>query len=77
MQYESGEIIRTGDVVILHGMSGYVVFCIETNDYSDDYPEAHWSYLGEGIGILTEEAGLIHIQSHEDLVLVRHAISRT
>jgi ribosomal 30S subunit maturation factor RimM len=73
MHYETGQEIKVGDIVDMHGMAGRVVFNIEGGSYADDYPEGAWSFLQRGVGVVTEEAGLIHTETVEDLVLIKRA----
>jgi len=70
MLFQSGDAVRVGDAVMLHGMAGVVVFSIDDREYAQDYPSGEWEYLGEGVGVLTQEAGLIHIVSNDDLALI-------
>jgi len=70
MDYQTGEPIQVGDTVTLHGMAGVVVFSIDGDAYTDQFPRAEWSYLAEGVGIMTDEAGLIHVTSNNDLALI-------
>ena len=72
MLYRTGEPVATGDMVDIDGMTGVVVFAVDRRDYSDEYPEAEWSYLGAGVGVLTEEAGLVHVLENENLTLIKH-----
>ncbi|HEU0146702.1 MAG TPA: hypothetical protein VFR21_07465 [Bradyrhizobium sp.] len=47
-------------VELLEGNLGVVVCSIDTNEYSAAYRQDHWAYLGAGIVVLSEAAGLIH-----------------
>ncbi|MCC8670246.1 hypothetical protein LN461_12925 [Xanthomonas arboricola] len=72
MNYESGEIILPGDFVSLGSdLRGTVVAIIDQADYARGYSECDWSYLGKGVLVLTEDAGLIHEQSNLNLLLIR------
>ncbi|WP_275544362.1 hypothetical protein [Xanthomonas arboricola] len=72
MNYESGEIILLGDFVSLGSdLRGTVVAIIDQADYAKGYSECDWSYLGKGVLVLTEDAGLIHEQSNLNLLLIR------
>ncbi|MBV6690176.1 hypothetical protein LN565_16165 [Xanthomonas euvesicatoria pv. euvesicatoria] len=72
MNYESGEIILLGDFVSLGSdLRGTVVAIIDQADYARGYSECDWSYLGKGVLVLTEDAGLIHEQSNLNLSLIR------
>ena len=73
MNYSSGEIAKIGDLVELwEGNIGTVVCSIDTNEYSPDYPVKDWSYLSEGILIMSEAGGLIHkTNSDDDLKFIK------
>lgn len=73
MKYKSGEVAKVGDVVQLwEGNLGEVVCSIDTGEYSEDYTFNEWSYLKEGILIMSDNAGLIHkVSSDEDLKLIK------
>ena len=51
MYYDNGEIIRIGDTVQItdNNLTGKVVCCIDTRQYSAEFPENEWSYLSHGI----------------------------
>ena len=41
-------------------------FSIDTNEFSEAYPKAQWEeFLGSGVMILSENAGLIHYKEPE------------
>ena len=61
VQYSDGKQAHLGDKVHLwNGAEGVVVCSLDTNEYSDDYPEREWGYLRKGVLILSPQAGLIH-----------------
>jgi len=67
MKYKTSEDVRIGDRVKLsHGAEGVVVFCIDSDEYSVEYPKSDWSYLNEGAMIKSEELGLVHYPSSDD-----------
>jgi len=33
---------------------------MDDDQYSVDHPKTHWAYLGRGVMVLTDAAGLIH-----------------
>ena len=66
MKYADGSEVRLGDRVELWpGNRGTVVCSIDTSEFSSAYPKKQWSYLGSGILILSEQAGLIHYNELE------------
>jgi hypothetical protein len=66
MQYPDGQTAHLGDRVQLwRDAEGVVVCSIDTGEYSPDYPESEWSYLSEGLLILSSEVGLIHYLAPE------------
>ncbi len=73
MKYFDGTEIQLGDKVTVDRENGVVVAVIDTNQFSDAYPEG-WSYLEKGALIEAEGFGLIHYeQPDEDLILVQRA----
>lgn len=75
MKYKSGEVAKIGDVVQLwEGNLGEVVCSIDTNEYSEDYTFNEWSYLKEGVLIMSDSAGLIYkASSDDDLKLIKRS----
>lgn len=68
MKDTSGKTIRLGDRVrICTGESGVVVFSIDTDEYSSDFPKSEWEYLQSGIMIRTAKGALIHTADPHDL----------
>jgi hypothetical protein len=61
MKYPDGTEARLGDRVQLsNGERGTVVFSIDADEYSADFPKKQWSYLGSGIMIKTDAGALVH-----------------
>ena len=61
MNYTNGLPIKLGDQVRLsNGETGTVVFCIDTDDYSKDFPKEEWAYLKVGVMVRTNNGALIH-----------------
>jgi len=59
VKYADGSPIEPGDVVLLDGVDrGRVVASIDTAKHLPDH--GGWAYLGEGIMVDTEFAGLVH-----------------
>lgn len=70
MKYEDGTEVRYGDKVrIITNETALVVFSIDTNEYSDEFPKAQWEYLKKGVMVRTEKGALIHVEDWEDLEL--------
>jgi hypothetical protein len=66
MRYPDGGEVRLGDRITLwDGNEGTVVCSIDTGEYSLSYPKEHWDYLGSGVLVLSEKAGLIHYREPE------------
>jgi hypothetical protein len=72
MKYFSGEEIRLWDrVEPWGGCYGIVVFSIDTDEYSSQYPKEHWADLARGVMVDTDLAGLIHFDEADgDLTFV-------
>lgn len=61
MRYPDGQQMLLGDVLELwNGCDGVVVCSIDTDEYSDEYPDEAWSYLKSGVLIQSVQGGLIH-----------------
>jgi hypothetical protein len=62
MLYANGHVVRVGDRICFHGgLEGLVVCSIDDAEFSPNYPESAWAYLGRGILVNTDEAGLVHL----------------
>lgn len=72
MKYADGEEVRLGDRVRFdQGEEGVVVFSIDTQEYSQEFPEAQWGYLKKGVMVAFPSCGLVHYeQSAPDLQLI-------
>jgi hypothetical protein len=71
---KKGKQIRLGDrVLVANHVTGVVVFSIDTDEYSPEFPEADWEHLGRGIMVQTENAELIYIAelSDEDIEIIK------
>jgi len=63
----NGRLIRVGDrVTIGSGITGVVAFSIDTDEFSDAFPREQWHYLGRGIMVRSEQAGLVHLSEGDD-----------
>jgi hypothetical protein len=61
MRLSDGYLLRLGDRVTLDGQdTGTVVCSIDTNEYTESYPQADWAYLKEGVLVEFPKFGLIH-----------------
>jgi hypothetical protein len=66
MKYPDGQEVKLGDVVALgKDERGIVVCSIDTGEYSDGWPRAHWGYLDNGVLIEFPSYGLIHYKEPE------------
>ena len=71
MKYSDGTEIMPGDVMRIDGeYRGRVIASMDTNEYLAG--EDSWAYLGEGIMVNTDFAGLVHYtaKTAEDFVLI-------
>lgn len=63
--------MRVGDTVIDRGgLKGRVVANIDGDEFSPVCPKHEWGYLAHGILVETEEAGLVHYETANELALV-------
>jgi hypothetical protein len=64
MRYSDGNQSRCGDVVLINGRDrGLVLADIEAGQYSDGLKAEDWSYLGRGVLVKTDFAGLVHYEN--------------
>jgi hypothetical protein len=63
----NGKLIHLGDrVAIRGGIVGVVVFSIDTDEFSLEFPKDQWEYLGRGIMIRSDQAGLVHLPEGDE-----------
>jgi hypothetical protein len=81
MKYATGEEAHLWDrVQAPGGQRGIVVCSMDTDEYSPQHLKDQWAYLGHGIMVDSEDAGLIHYpgtEDEEDLVLVTRGTEPT
>lgn len=66
MKYPDGQEAKLGDQVELwSGNHGTVMCSIDAGEYTADYPKEQWAYLGRGVVVWSEKAGLIHYTEPE------------
>jgi len=66
MKYPDGQEAKLGDQVKLwSGNRGTVVCSIDAGEYAAGYPKEQWAYLGRGIVVFSEKAGLVHYTESE------------
>lgn len=71
MRYVDGQEVMLGDLVKLGSYDGIVVCSIDRGEYTEDFTEEQWGYLGKGGLINFPKLGLIHYTEPEkDLKLV-------
>ena len=64
MKYQNGTEIHINDKIMFEdGSLGVVVFSIDTDEHSREYPKDHWDYLGSGVLVFSKVAGLIYYAS--------------
>jgi hypothetical protein len=69
MNYTDGQEIRLWDRVVFDDddtVHGVVVFSIDTDEYSPQFPREQWSHLGHGVMLVTDQMGPIHYDSSAD-----------
>ncbi|MDX1915004.1 MAG: hypothetical protein SFU55_05425 [Methylophilus sp.] len=66
MNYSDGNDIRLGDIVLdKHVGQGVVVFCIDSGQYTEDYPQEEWEYLGKGVMVRFHDGGEVYYEGPE------------
>ena len=75
MKYSDGQDVKVGDRVNLGDDTNGVVVCsMDTGEYTEEYPEEQWGYLGKGVMIEFPKYGLIYYkEAEEDLQLISRA----
>ncbi|TKW67758.1 MAG: hypothetical protein DI616_05450 [Paracoccus denitrificans] len=77
MRYRCGAEARVGDRVMWGRRPGVVVFSIDSDEFSDAFPNSDWAYLGSGVMIDAEGVGLVHEHGPEhdgpDIELIARA----
>jgi hypothetical protein len=64
--YADGTEVRLWDrVQPWEGCRGVVVFSIDSDEFSPDFPKEHWAYLGRGVMVATDKVGLVHLDESE------------
>ena len=72
MKYADGKHVRVGDRVAQCTDQGVVVCFLDSVEFSEGFPIDEWSYLGSGILVDFEQAGLVHFPSSDTIIeLVR------
>jgi len=67
MKYQSGDVVKVGDIVELwEGCKGEVVCSLDDNEYTVDFNKEEWSYLECGVLVMSEKMGLIHYTALAD-----------
>lgn len=62
MKYVDGLEVRRGDYVRLFGTQvGTVVFSVDTDEYSDEFPKNEWSYINNGVMVKMADGALVHL----------------
>ncbi|HFE38703.1 MAG TPA: hypothetical protein ENK06_09870 [Gammaproteobacteria bacterium] len=79
MKYSDGNEVHLGDRVRLSsGEGGEVVFSVDADEYSDNYPRVDWAYLGKGVMVKTDSGALIHYEDNNgDEISKEHDGART
>jgi hypothetical protein len=72
MKYATGREVSVGDRVKLwRNQPGTVVCSIDADEFTSEYPKAHWAYLGSGIIVKTDSGEIFHYKEpDEDFELI-------
>ena len=65
---DTDRVIRVGDSVLYAGQRGVIVFVIDDDSYSKQYPKKDWSYLSKGLGVEVQdkEHTLYHLETPDE-----------
>ncbi|HLM38838.1 MAG TPA: hypothetical protein VK434_04495 [Microvirga sp.] len=71
--YVTGETVCLGDIVELDGRLGRIVACLDTGQYSPEFPEEQWAYLQTGVLWAGSDRDLVHtpLPLDADAVFIR------
>jgi len=58
--YQSGEVVHAGDRVDSCGHLGTVVFAVEQDEWTPEFPKEQWDYLEHGFMVREDDGTLIH-----------------
>ena len=58
--YESGDEVHIGDRVDCCGYPGTVVFAVEQDEWTPEFPKEQWDYLEHGFMVREDGGNLIH-----------------
>jgi hypothetical protein len=57
-----GKVIKLSDEIRLSGSDeGIVVADLDGGEFLAKYPEGEWGYLQEGVMVLSDQIGLVHL----------------
>ena len=59
-RYASGEDVLVGDRVRCAGAMGTVMFVVERDQWSEEFPGDQWRYLERGFMVKEDDGTLIH-----------------
>jgi len=63
MKDSNGVEIRLGDRVRIYDMDiGIVVVSVDTDEYSDEFPQNDWGYLKSGVMVKTDTGAIVHLE---------------
>ena len=63
MKYPDGTTIRLGDRVrVINGDTGVIVACLDTGEFSPDYPETECEPSETGIIVRTDKGALVQFE---------------
>ena len=73
MKYADGRDVAVGDRVKLwQDQCGTVVCSIDKKNFTAEFPESEWGYLGSGVVVQTDTGGLFHYkEADEDFEPIR------
>jgi hypothetical protein len=67
VRYSDGTEARLGDRVrISNGETGKIVFSLDTDEFTAEYPKRDWAHLKSGVMVLTTGGALVRFQDPLD-----------
>jgi hypothetical protein len=67
-RYATGDAVQLGDRVGVSGVEGSVMFVVERDEWSAEFPKNDWCYLKRGFMVKEDDGTLIHYEEADESV---------
>ena len=65
-KYKDGIEVHAGDRVFYCGQAGMVVFVVDHDEYTPEYPKEEWDFIKTGFMILLENGARLHLECPDE-----------